>query len=293
MNKLLKNRWAYLLFLLPSTFLYTVFMIVPIVQSLYLSFFRWDRITEKKFIGLANYSRLVKDQVFWNSFMNNMYFILFAVLISIPLILVIAILISRVKKLRSFYKTGVFLPVVLSTAIVGILWQFIYRYDVGLLNNFLHLFNEDWVRAWLGDPSWAMISVLIANGWQWHGFYIVLVLAAILSIPKELNEAAEIDGASGFQQVFYITLPLIRPMLILVFILSIAGSMRALDIVIVMTGGGPFRSTEVMATYMYERGFQQWNWGYASAIASAIFFFTLAFVGSFQFFTKEKKEVEY
>ncbi|UFJ39544.1 sugar ABC transporter permease [Brevibacillus humidisoli] len=294
MNKVLTRLFLFLMFLLPAILLYIVFMGIPIVESLYYGFFQWDGISQKKFIGLHNFMELLSDETFRKAFLNNIYFILFSTFIGLPIIICISFMLSRVRRFRQFYRTGVFLPTILSTAVVGVLWLFIYHPDVGLLNTVLRLLNLDSLtQYWLSDPNWAMISILIANAWQWNGFYIVLILAAILNIPREIDEAADIDGASALHKLRFITLPLIRPVLVVIFMLSVSGSMKALDIVLVMTEGGPFGTTEVMATYMLKKAFQEYQYGYGSAIAVAIFILTLLFAWVIQLLSRKQKEVEY
>ncbi|HEX7065244.1 MAG TPA: sugar ABC transporter permease [Bacillales bacterium] len=293
MNSVLKRPAVFALFLLPAVLFYVVFMIYPIGEAIYDGFTKWNGVSEKNFIGLDNYIRLFQDSLFWDSLLRNFWFIVFAIVIQLPIIVFVALLISKVgRRFQSFYRTAVFTPVILSTAIVGILFLFIYAPDVGLLNNFLKAVGLDsWTHYWMSDPNVNFLMILIANAWQWDGFYIIIVLAAILNIPKELDESAEMDGANIFQRTAYITLPLIRPILIVVLLLSVAGSMKALDAVLVMTNGGPFHSTEVMATYMIKVGFQQFEYGYGSAIAVMIFLFTL--IVSMLVQLLNRKDVEY
>lgn len=188
----------------------------------------------------------------------------------------------------------VFLPSILSTAVVGVLWIYVvYNNDIGLLNKILiGLGLDDWILPWLADERTAMLSILLTNAWQWTGFYIVLVLAAIFSIPRDVYEAADIDGATGFQKALFITVPLIRPILTVVILLSIVGAMKALDIVMVMTNGGPAGMTDVMATYMYRVGFKNNEYGYANTIGLLIFIFTLVITLINHFISKKLGEVE-
>lgn len=222
-----------------------------------------------------------------------MYFILFSVFVQVPLIILFAILIGSVKRLQGFYKTTVFVPSILSTAVIGILWQFIYNPEVGIVNKFLGLFGIDTIY-WLADMRFALWAILITNAWQWMGFYIVLVLAAILAIPRELNEAAEIDGAGGFQRAIRITVPLIKPIISVIVMLSIAGAMRVVDIVLVMTKGGPVSSTEVMASYMVNRAIRYGEYGYGTSLAMLIFVIALVLTALYQLtFGRTKEEVTY
>ncbi|WP_110932319.1 carbohydrate ABC transporter permease [Paenibacillus bouchesdurhonensis] len=294
MNKAMRNPLMYTLFLIPTFMGITLFFIYPVINAAFYSFTDWNGIAKSyNFTGLANYTKAMSQNAFWVSVRNNGFFILFSVFIQVPLIILFSLLIANVKKLKGLYKTAVFMPSVMSTAVIGILWGFIYEPDIGLFNNVLGLFGIDKIY-WLSDRSWAMISILITNAWQWTGFYIVMVLAAIISIPKELDEAAMIDGATGFQRAMRITMPLIMPIVSVVIMLSIAGAMKAADIIIVMTKGGPAGSTEVMATYMLKHSITSFKYGYGNSIAVLIFIFTLIITALYQVLVARRTErIEY
>lgn len=293
MNKTMRNPLVYALLVMPTLILFVIFFIIPAVQSFYYGFTKWNGISPvATFIGLDNFKKAFTTNQFWISVRNNGYFIGFSLFIQLPIIITFGILISSVRRFQSFYKTAVFIPSIISTAVIGILWSFIYEPDFGLLNRFLSLFSMPKI-FWLADYRLAMFSVLLTNAWQWTGFYIILVLAAILSIPKELNEAAAIDGANGFQKATKLTIPLIRPIINVIIMLSIAGAMKAADIILVMTKGGPFGRTEVMATYMINRSFRLFEYGYGASIAVLIFMFTLILTGLFYLMTGRSEGVEY
>ncbi|AIQ70012.1 carbohydrate ABC transporter permease [Paenibacillus graminis] len=294
MNKSLRNPLVFTLFILPALLLFLIFFIYPIFSSLYYSLTSWNGVSDTvKFTGLNNFEKALGDDRFWISVKNNGWFILFSVFIQVPLIVLFSLLIANVKKLKGLYKTAVFMPSIMSTAVIGILWGFIYEPNIGLFNKVLGVVGIEPVY-WLSDERFAMLSILITNAWQWTGFYIVMVLAAILSIPGELDEAAAIDGATGFQRATRITLPLIVPIISVVIMLSIAGAMKAADIVIVMTKGGPAGSTEVMATYMIKYAITNFKYGYGNAIAVLIFMFTLVVTALYQLlFARRNERIEY
>ncbi|WP_310829467.1 carbohydrate ABC transporter permease [Paenibacillus pedocola] len=294
MNKALKNPLVFILFVIPALTLFFVFFIYPIFSSIYYSFTSWNGVSDTvKYTGLTNFKKALGDERFWVSVKNNGWFILFSVFIQVPLIVFFSLLIANVKKLKGLYKTAVFMPSIMSTAVIGILWGFIYEPNIGLFNKLLGLFGVEPIY-WLSDERFAMLSILITNAWQWTGFYIVMVLAAILSIPSELDEAAAIDGATGFQRATRITLPLIVPIISVVIMLSIAGAMKAADIVIVMTKGGPAGSTEVMATYMIKYAITNFKYGYGNTIAVLIFVFTLVVTALYQLlFNRRSERIEY
>lgn len=293
MNKPLKNPITYLAFIIPTLVLYAVFFVYPVIVSFYYGFFGWDGITDKVFVGLDNFTRLWEDEVFRKALVNNFYFMAFSLIVNIPLVFLISIMISKVRRMRDFYKSAVFVPVVISTATVAILFGVLYNYDSGLINQFIRLVApEEWAQEWLSNPKLALLSILVANAWQNIGFFIVLCLAAILNIPREIVEAAKIDGVNGWQETWTITLPLIRPVLFVMLLLSVSGTMKVLDIVQIMTNGGPFQSTEVMSTYMLKVGFRSMELGYGSAIGVAMFIIILVLTGTLQRITK-REEVQY
>ncbi|MEC0231622.1 carbohydrate ABC transporter permease [Paenibacillus alba] len=294
MNKLGRNPWAYVLFTLPTLLLIAVFFLYPMIMSLRYGFTQWNGISPAKFNGLTNFITAFQDKYFWIAVRNNLSFICFSIGVQIPFILVLALLISKIRRGKSFYQTLIFLPTILSTAVVGVLWSFIYHPQAGLLNQLLEAIGlKAWQHVWLAEDSTALLSVLVTNAWQWVGFYVVLVVSAIYAIPKNILEAAEIDGAASFGQAWWITLPLLRPILIVIVLLSITGSMKALDIVFVMTGGNPYGITEVMATYMYKKAYRIGEYGYASSVALLILLFTGTLTAVFGWITTKQGEVRY
>lgn len=294
MNKALRNPLIYILFVLPAFILFLAFFIYPIYTAIDNSFTSWNGISrDVKYIGFDNYATAMSDVSFWKSVKNNVYFILFSCFVQVPLIVIFSLLIANVKRLKGLYKTAVFAPSIMSTAVIGILWGFIYNPDFGLMNQLLGLFGVEPIY-WLSDKNWAMLSILITNAWQWTGFYIVMVLAAIISIPKELDEAAAIDGATGWQRAMKITLPLVMPIISVVIMLSIAGAMKAADIILVMTKGGPAGSTDVMATYMIRYAITSFKHGFGNSIAVLIFVFTIIITALYQVLIARRNErIEY
>ncbi|AZN42739.1 carbohydrate ABC transporter permease [Paenibacillus albus] len=293
MNHTLRNPWVYALFVIPTLLLYGLFFIYPVIVSFIYGLYQWDGVTDKVFIGIDNFSSLLHDAIFLKSLGNNFYFMAFSLVVNIPLVFLIAILISKVRRFRGFYKSAVFVPVVISTTTVAILFGVLYNYDSGLINQVLRLIGgESWAREWLSDPHLAMLSILIANAWQNIGFFIVLCLAAVLNIPKEIGEAAKIDGVNGWSETWRITLPLIRPVMFVMLLLTVSGTLKVLDIVQIMTNGGPFQSTEVMSTYALKIGFRSLQLGYGSAIGVAMFVIILIMTAALQRVSKSE-EVQY
>lgn len=282
MKQTLRNPWVYVIMVVPTLVLYSLFFIYPMATSSYYAFTDWNGLSDYSFIGLQNFIDVFSDKDFLHAIRNNMLFIVFSVFVQVPLIFIFALLIASVKRLQRLYKTTVFIPSILSTSVIGILWGFVLHPNIGPINKMLSFFGIEPV-FWLADSKWALPSVLIVNAWQWMGFYIVLILAAILALPKEMNEAAEIDGASGFQRAWYLTVPLIKPIISVVVMLSIAGAMRVVDIVLVMTKGGPVGATEVMASYLVNEALGvNPNYGLGTAISLIIFVFALLLTAIYQ-----------
>ncbi|WP_170885485.1 carbohydrate ABC transporter permease [Bacillus alkalicellulosilyticus] len=283
MNRILRNPSMYVVFLLPALVIYSIFIVYPIIQSIYYSFFKWDALGDKLFIGLSNYKTLLSDQLFHVAFQNTLLLLGFSVCIGTPLALFLAIVLSKTFVGDSIMKTAVFIPTVLSTVIVGVLWNFVYHPEIGTLNYILSLIGlEQFQQPWLAQTETAMGAILVANTWQWLGFHTVILLAGVKNIPKDVLEAAHIDGAGAITRTFKIIIPMMWPVITVDILLTITGSLRAFDIVYIMTRGGPAYSTEIMATYMYTKAFTEFNYGYGSTIATAILVFTLTVALVFQ-----------
>lgn len=254
-------------------------MIVPSIQSLIYGFYQWDGIGAKTFIGLKNYIRLFKDDIYLLAIKNTFYLLLSSVIVIIPIAYMIALALNKKFKGSSFFKTAAFMPTILSTTVIGIIWMFIFNPQYGLLNSFLKAVGmENMIIGWLSDPKITIFSILVVNCWQYVGFIMVILLAGLQNISNELYEAAEIDGANRFRKTISITTPLMKDTILVSLILAITGSLKGFDLVYVMTRGGPFHSTELLATYMYNVAFQQYEYGYGSAISNTIFILGLVFV---------------
>ncbi|MGG3941848.1 sugar ABC transporter permease [Peribacillus psychrosaccharolyticus] len=274
-----KSKFAIIIGLLPALLLYTIFAIVPILQSFYYSLMEWNGFSEMKFVGLSNFKTLFQDPLFWKSAKNNLFVVIASVLGQIPIALIIALLLNRKLKGAKFFRTIGFLPVVLSTVVISLTWSLIYNTKNGLINELLRTVGlESLTQNWLGDTSWSMIAVCITVIWQFVGLYLIIFLAALQNIPEEVLEAAKIDGASEWVTTWKITIPMIWDTIIVAVILCISGSLRTFDLIYVMTHGGPAHSTEVMALYMFNETFNKLQYGYGSAVSVVIFFFSLLLI---------------
>lgn len=233
-----------------------------------------------KFIGLENYIKLLNDKIFWHAFKNNITIILLSIVGQIGIAFILASLLSsRIIKSANFHRTVIFFPVILSAVVIGFLWTMIYNNYYGILNWLLKVLNLDFlIRYWLDDPKLVIYTTTIPLIWWYIGFYLIIFSSAIQNISAEIFEAAEIDGANWFQRVFYITLPLMYDTLIVAIMLCIAGNMKVFDHIYVMTGGGPGRSSMVMAQYAYDNSFIMFKLGYGSAISIGIFILSFGII---------------
>lgn len=263
-------------FLIPSVSIYVIFVLFPYVQAMYTSLTRWRGLSRNiEFIGLDNFVEMVGDDLFWNALGHNIIYLLTLPIITISMGLFLAFLITQGVRGGGFYRITFFFPQVMSVVAIGVLWSFVYHPTIGALNAFLNLLGIENPPAWLGNPDWALPAVGAVVIWQSVGFFMVLFIAGMEAIPNSYYEAAIIDGATRWHLFWNITLPLLWDTVrtALVFLGIIAVDMFA--ITQTMTQGGPSRSTDVLATYLYERAFLQSEFGYATAIAVALFLLVL------------------
>ena len=267
MNRVMGDKKAIALFILPAFIIYAIFALFPIAYNVYLSLFDTDLMSGSKFVGLKNYVDLFKDKTFINALRNNILMVIGSLIAHLPLAMFFANAIYKKIRGSAFFQTIFFLPSVLCGVAVGLTWTFIYNGNYGLLNAFLRIIGMGSLeKVWLSDKHAALICIIVVVMWQFVGYHMVIQLAAMRNIDESYFEAAEIDGASGWQQFKYITFPMIKPILKIDTVLIITGSLKYYDLIAVMTSGGPNHATEVMSTYMYYQSFNIMRYGYACAI---------------------------
>lgn len=270
-----KNYWLYIL---PAILLIGTFVYVPIIQNFYFSLFKMNSYTDEKiFVGLSHYVRIFKDDVFYTSLKNNITYAIISVICQVGVGTMLAILIESklTGRLRNFYRNVLFMPSLISVTAVGLLWYFIYNPNVGMLNAVLTKIGlENLTHAWLAEPDVAIYSIIAMSQWQYTGYIMVLILVAIQKIPQELFEAAEIDGANGIQKSLFVIIPNIKEMLLVTSVITVIGAFKLFTEIYVMTMGGPYNTTQVLGTYLYQSAFMFDEMGYASAIAVIIFMIT-------------------
>ncbi|MBN9392918.1 MAG: sugar ABC transporter permease [Chloroflexi bacterium] len=271
------------LFLLPAAAVYIYFVILPIGQSVFYSLFRWNGLGPlENFIGLDNYTKALGDKVFVGALSHNLLIAVLSIVIQLPLSLVLALLVARHLPGRSVFRMIFFLPYVLSDVTTGVIWSFVYKPDNGLLNTALRNLNLGDGQAWLGTPNLALYAVFVVMCWKYFGFHLILYVAGLQQIPADLEEAAKMDGASNFQVLRHITVPLLGGTIRISVFLSILGALQYFDLIWVMTLGGPVNASETMATYMIKNGFQRFQLGYGSAVGVILFLVCFVFSLAYQ-----------
>lgn len=264
MKRSRNDRSAYGL-VLPYVIFFLAFVAYPLTFSLILIFHRWNIVTPMEWIGLKNFSRLLQDPLFYTSLLNTLTFLLLHIPLQIIVALGISLLLNSRIRARGFFRAVYFLPVVVSGVAVTILWQQLYSYDYGVLNGILRAIGLPQV-PWLVDPGMAMPSIAIMATWKNVGIYIVLFLVGLQNIPRELYEAASLDGARPARQFFHITLPLLNPTMIVIVVLSTIGGFSLFIEPYVLTGGGPMQSTLSGMLYIYNQAFYFGHMGYAATL---------------------------
>lgn len=251
-----------------------IFMVIPAIASIVISFTNWNMMNTPSFIGLANYKELISDDLFWKTLKNTAVYVFWKVPVNIFISLVFAVLLNRAMYGRGIFRAIFFLPMVASSVSVALLWLPLFETSNGILNVMLNAVGLKGL-SWIYSQETAMMSVIMVALWKEIGYYMVMFLAGLQGIPTTYYEAAEIDGASPIHTFFKITVPLISPVTFFVFIISIIGSFQIFDLTTVLTAGGPANSTYTTLMYVYKAGFNFFRMGYASAISTILFVIVL------------------
>ena len=270
MDKILRDKKAIIIFIAPAFIMFTLILFVPIIQVFYYSLCDYNALTKPEFIGLENYIDLfTDDETMRIALKNSLFFMIFSAVSQQTIGLILAVLLTNIKRGRNFFKNVYYLPAVLSSAALGLLWAFMFNPRMGI-NQMLAYFGIEG-PMWLSEtsgfivlPMWVIAFVAL---WQYVGQTMMLYIAQISGISKELYEASYIDGATKVQTFRYLTLPLVKPMMVTSLSLNCIGSLKFFDLVYNMTQGGPNHRTDVLATHLYTQGFQYFKYGYASAIS--------------------------
>ncbi len=264
------------LFLLPALLILGLTVFYPALQAFYLSFTRYDLIDPPQWIGVANFRRLWADPIFWQTLRNTLLYLVCVVPILVTAPLGLAILVNQKLRGIRWFRVAYYTPVIISMVVAGIAWKWLYA-DNGLLNQFLKLskLSAEGI-PWLTSPDWSIFSVMVVTVWKGLGYYMVIYLAGLQSIPEDLYEAAAIDGSDGFRKHWDITVPLMRPYLLLVAVISAISATKVFEEIYIMTQGGPLNSSKTIVYYVYEQAFQSLEISYACTIGLVMFLMILA-----------------
>ncbi len=270
MERIYKKKFTTFLLLLPALLLFVGIIIVPIVMSFYYSLFDWNGFTDMKFIGLENYIELFTSKAvnFPRSISNSVVLAVLSVFLQIPLSLGLALLLAKGRRGEKVFLAIFFIPVVMSSVVIGQLWLKIYNPDYGILNVALRAIGRpEWTRVWLGERDVALGAAFVPIMWQYVGYHMLLLYAGVKSVPADVREAAMIDGATEGQVNWHIIIPMIKPMLRVSLIFCVTGSLKAFDLIYILTNGGPAHATEVPSTQLLDMLFLRNRYGLGSAIA--------------------------
>jgi raffinose/stachyose/melibiose transport system permease protein len=259
-------------FLAPALGLYLLFVVFPIVQAAHYSVYDWNGLGELSgFVGLDNFVDAFRDEIFRGAVAHNLLIVVFTLLLQLPFALGLAVLLDQDLRGRALLRVLFFAPFVLSEVVTAVVWRQIFRPE-GLLDGLAsNVTGQQVTGLWIADPDLVLYSLFFVISWKYFGFHMILMLAGLQQIPRELAEAAAVDGATRWQIFRDVTLPLLGPTLRVSAFLAIIGSLQLFDLVWVMTGGGPVNASETMATYLIDWGFQRSEFGYASAVSVIIF----------------------
>lgn len=270
MKKYFHNTKAFLLFVSPALIVYVFIVIFPIIQSILYSFYDWNGVTEMKFIGVGNYKKMLfGDSTFWITVKNNITYMLINVVIQLGLGMLVALLLEKIEHGKNFFKTLYFAPAVISSvAICQVFGKALSTQPMGFFNELLQKIGLDvLVKPWISDVSGALPAVSVIEAYRYVGLYMIILYSALMSVNKDLIEAATIDGAKGFKLFWKIKFPQIKGVFGVAFVMIVNGTMKGFDIPYILTKGGPANRSELVATYMYKNAFNAGKFGYGSAIA--------------------------
>ena len=291
-----RQPWAAIVtFLVPAFLVYTALTAYPALRTFWNSFHKVLPKSET-FVGLANYTTLAQDELFWRAVRNTFIWACASPIAEVAVALLLALaLYAKIPGARLF-RIAWFTPVLMSYVVVGIIWVWIFNYDWGAANAILRWLGlSSWVQAWIGDPKTALPSLVFVTTWMWTGFNMVVLLAALHSLPSEVIEAAELDNCGWGAKLWHIVMPMIRPTLLNLIVLSFIGKMKIFDLVWITTKGGPLWSTETVSTYLYKRAFEwtTFDLGYPSTIAGVWFVIVLGAVLGLTRLFRQRERLEY
>ncbi len=276
-----QRRLAPWLFLTPGIVMFLIYVIVPIFQSMWISFYDWDGLGAKTWIGLGNYIELIDDDAFYTSFKNNIIWLVLY-MFAVPAGLMIAIFLNQTIRGMRFYKSLFFFPFVISQVVVGLMFSWFYAPNFGLLYKLIEMLTGQGV-AILADDRFVTYGIIAAGLWPQIAYVMILYLTGLNNVAPDQIEAARLDGAKGWKMLWYVIIPQLRPATFIAVVVTVIGALRSFDLVSVMTDGGPYGSSRVLSFYMYEKALSEYGFrmGYGAAIAVVLFAIMMVFISGF------------
>ncbi|GAA2078584.1 carbohydrate ABC transporter permease [Microbacterium hatanonis] len=277
-------------FILPNFVGFGFLTLLPVLILFYMAFTNWNVFGKADWIGFANFSRLLSDGSFHIAFWNTIYYSALHIPLTIVASLGLALLLNNKLRGVAFFRTAAFFPYITSIVAIAVVWNLLFSPEYGPINEALRAVGFANPPGWLTSSEWAMPAVVIVSTWRDMGYYMILFLAGLQTVPRELHEAARVDGANVIQRFFSVTLPCLRPTMFFVTVILTINSFKIFDLILVMTDGGPGQSTSVLSQFIYRKGFEESQFGYASAAAVALFFLCII-VTILQFLWNKKRSV--
>lgn len=276
-------------FILPNFLGFAILTLVPIISLFYYALTSWNVFGQAEFIGLSNFTRLLGDSSFHVALKNTVYYAGLQIPLTLAASLGLALLLNKGIRGRAFFRTAAFFPYITSIVAIAVVWNTLYSPDFGPINQFLRMLGIDNPPGWTASADWSMPAVIIVGIWREMGYYMILLLAGLQTIPASLYEAAQVDGANAWHRFWHITLPMLRPTMFFVIVMLTIGAFKVFDLILVMTEGGPGQSTLVISQFIYQKGFVENQFGYASSAAIILFFMCIT-VTLIQFLINHRKD---
>src|SRR5699024_9530312 len=276
-------------FILPNFLGFALLTLVPVAILFYLGFTSWNAFGAAQWVGLDNYEQLLHDKTFHRALLNTVYYAAFHIPLTLAVALGLALLLNRKMRGMAFFRTVAFFPYITSIVAIAVVWNMLFSPDAGVINQFLTFLGVDNPPGWTTSTDRSMPAVVILDTWRYMGYYMLLFLAGLQAIPPEIYEAARVDGANAIQRFWNVTVPGLRPTTFFITVMLTIESFKVFDLILVMTNGGPGISTLVLSQYIYRKGFEEHDFGYASAVAIVLFLICIV-VTVVQFLINKRRE---
>jgi multiple sugar transport system permease protein len=276
-------------FILPNFIGFAVLTLVPVIALFYIAFTDWNAFGKADWVGFANFTRMAGDKSFMVALSNTVYYTVFHIPLTLGLSLGLALLLNRKLRGVAFFRTAAFFPYVTSIVAIAVVWNMLFSPEEGPINQFLMMLGVSNPPGWTTSADWSMPAVILVGTWREMGYYMLLFLAGLQTIPPQLYEAARVDGANAWQRFRNITVPCLRPTTFFITVMLTIGSFKVFDLILVMTDGGPGQSTLVLSQYIYTKGFEENQLGYASSVSIVLFLICIS-ITVVQFLVNKRSE---